>query len=106
MRASHVYGLAQARQRHAQALLIELSVDDFSTDLLSSVKTIMREDFQFGGRGNCPLWIRYRGEEASTDIKLGHDWQVVPSDGLIEKLKDLCGESQVSLLYPEANPYA
>ena len=29
----------------------------------------MREDFQLGGRGNCPLWIRYRGEEASTDIK-------------------------------------
>tara|TARA_B100000767_G_scaffold274291_1_gene306815 strand:+ start:337 stop:3849 length:3513 start_codon:yes stop_codon:yes gene_type:complete len=106
MRANTVYGLAQARQRHAEALLIEFSVDDFNRKLLDSVKKVMHEDVQFNGRGNCPLWIRYRGEEASTDIKLGPDWQVIPSDALIETLKELCGEEQVSLLYPDVNPYS
>ncbi|MDB4453770.1 OB-fold nucleic acid binding domain-containing protein, partial [Pseudomonadales bacterium] len=108
VRVNTVYCLADARQRHAQALLLELDESDFGNGLLKSLQTILTEDFQFSGRGNCPLRIRYSSPNATTDIKLGYDWRVVPSDALIEKLRDTCGEAKVSLMYPDpnANPYA
>jgi len=108
VRVNTVYSLADARQRHAQALLLELDESDFGNGLLKSLQTILTEDFQFSGRGNCPLRIRYSSPNATTDIKLGYDWRVVPSDALIEKLRDTCGEAKVSLMYPDpnANPYA
>ncbi|MDB2409386.1 DNA polymerase III subunit alpha [Pseudomonadales bacterium] len=108
VRVNTVYGLAEARQKHAQALLLELDEGDFGNGLLKSLQGILSEDFQFSGRGNCPLRIRYRNGQAISDIKLGYDWRVVPSDALIEKLRDTCGESKVSVLYPDpnANPYA
>jgi DNA polymerase-3 subunit alpha len=108
VRVNSVYSLADARQRHAQALLLELDESDFGNGLLKSLQTILTEDFQFSGRGNCPLRIRYTSPNATTEIKLGYDWRVVPSDALIEKLRDTCGEAKVSLMYPDpnANPYA
>jgi len=108
VRVNTVYSLADARQKHAQALLLELDESDFGRGFLKSIQTILTEDFQFSGRGNCPLRIRYTSGQATTEIKLGYDWRVVPSDGLIDKLRDTCGEAKVSLMYPDpnANPYA
>lgn len=108
IRGSKVYGLAEARQKHAQAVLLELDQGDFSNGLLKTLQGVLSEDFKMVGRGNCPLRIRYTGETAATDIKLGYDWRVVPSDALIQKLRDTCGEQKVSVMYPDpnANPYA
>ena len=108
IRGNKVYGLAEARQKHAQALLLELDQSDFSNGLLKSLQGILSEDFKVVGRGNCPLRIRYTGSQAATEIKLGYDWRVIPSDTLIQKLRDTCGEHKVSVMYPDpnANPYA
>lgn len=108
VRGAKVYGLSEARQKHAHAVLLELDKQDFGNGLLKDLQSILSEDFRMAGRGDCPLRIRYTGEQASTEIKLGFDWRVVPSDKLIQKLRDTCGEQKVSVMYPDpnANPYA
>ena len=108
IRVNKVYGIADARQKYAESLLLELDYQAFDARTLKSLQKILSEDFKMVGRGSCPVRVSYTGEQAVCDIKLGYDWRVVPSDALIQKLRDVFGESKVNVRYadPNANPYA
>ena len=95
MRANSLRSLAEARQSKVSDLTIEISaetVNDQFTDLLQ--KTLAK-----AGGGSCPVSLIYRQESNSARVRLGENWQVVPSDELLQELRDVIGAEAVSLEY-------
>ena len=95
MRANSLRSLAEARQSKVSDLTIEISaetVNDQFTDLLQ--KTLAK-----AGGGSCPVSLIYRQASNSARVRLGESWQVVPSDELLQELRDVIGAEAVSLEY-------
>ena len=51
------------------------------------------------GGGNCPVSLIYRQPENQARVKLGERWQVLPSDELLQELRDGVGNERVALQY-------
>ncbi len=96
MRAKTVASLDHARQQHASELQVEVRqdlVDDTFTDQLASTLA--------GAQGGvCPVTIVYRQSDNQAAFRLGEKWRVVPSDELLQNLRDFVGREKVSLRYP------
>ena len=95
MRARGVRSLLQARQDYASELTIEVSdemLDPQLTDWLE--KTLAG-----AGGGNCPVSLIYRQAGGKARVKLGERWQVLPSDELLQELRDCVGSDRVALQY-------
>jgi DNA polymerase III subunit alpha len=50
-------------------------------------------------RGSCPVSLLYRQPGNCARIRLGSRWQVVPSDELIQELREVVGAQGVALQY-------
>jgi DNA polymerase-3 subunit alpha len=95
MRAKGVRSLLQARQNYASELTIELR-----SDLLDEKMTDQLEKTLAGaGGGSCPVSLIYRQPRNRARVRLGENWQVVPSDELLQELRDYLGAERVSLQY-------
>ena len=95
MRAKGVRSLLQARQNYASELTIEVRsemMDEKLTDRLE--KTLAG-----AGGGSCPVSLIYRQPRNRARVRLGERWQVVPSDELLQELRDCVGSERVSLQY-------
>lgn len=95
MRANSLRSLTEARQSKVSDLTIEISAEkmnDKITDLLE--KTLTR-----ASGGNCPVSLIYRQPSNSARIRLGDRWQVVPTDELLQELRDVIGTEGVALEY-------
>jgi len=49
--------------------------------------------------GGCPVHVRYRGETAAVELRLGPEWRVHPSDELLRRLQRLFGAEGVEVVY-------
>ena len=95
MRARGVRSLLQARQDYASELTIEVS-----DDMLDSKLTDWLERTLAGaGGGHCPVALIYRQAGGRARVKLGERWQVLPSDELLQELRDCVGSERVALQY-------
>ena len=95
MRASSLRSLVDARQSYASNLTIEVSaerVNDQFADLLEKTLT-------GAGGGRCPVAIIYRQPHNSAQFRLGSRWQVIPSDELLQQLREVVGAEGVVLEY-------
>ena len=95
MRASSLRSLVDARQSYASNLTIEVSaerVNDQFADLLEKTLT-------GAGGGRCPVSIIYRQPHNSAQFRLGSRWQVIPSDELMQELREVVGAEGVALKY-------
>jgi DNA polymerase-3 subunit alpha len=97
MRAKGVRSLLQARQNYASVLTLEVShdiLDEKMTDHLE--KTLAG-----AGGGSCPVSFIYRQARNRARVRLGERWQVVPTDELLQELRDCLGNERVSLEYSQ-----
>jgi DNA polymerase-3 subunit alpha len=95
MRANSLRSLTEARESRVSDLTIEVSADKVNeqfTDLLE--KTLAG-----AGGGSCPVSLIYRQTSNAARIRLGARWQVVPSDELLQALRDVVGAESVALQY-------
>jgi len=95
MRARTVRSLLQARQDYASELTIEVSdemLDPQLTDWLE--KTLAG-----AGGGHCPVSLLYRQAGGKARVRLGERFQVLPSDELLQELRDCVGTERVALQY-------
>jgi len=93
--ADSIYDITEARQKFAQRVEINLQQvngDHTFIQQLNQVLNPFRE-------GVCPVWINYRRDGVMAKFALGNDWQVQPSDELIQRLDKLAGENNVSVIY-------
>ncbi len=95
MRASSVRSLLQARQSYAAALTIELQQEMIDERFAERLEQTLAS----AGGGNCPVSLIYRQPRNRAKIRLGERWQVVPSDELLQALKDCVGSDRVTLEY-------
>lgn len=95
MRASALRSLEAARQSKVTDLTIEVSsekVDEQFADLLERA-------LAGAGGGSCPVSLIYHQPANSARIRLGERWRVVPSDDLLQQLRDVVGAEGVALQY-------
>ena len=95
MRAKGVRSLVQARQNYASALVIEVNREALDEAVADQLELVLTR----AGGGNCPVSLIYHQQRNRARVRLGDQWQVVPSDELLQDLRDCFGNERVSLEY-------
>jgi DNA polymerase-3 subunit alpha len=95
--AKRIIDIAQAREQYARRLLLRwpASVNGDGSRVIAALEQALRPSR--GGR--CAVAIRYAGQDAAAHVVLGEEWQVKPSQDLIERLGQILGRDGVELLY-------
>ena len=78
-----VMDLVHARVSNAHTLLIDLDVRTDALDV-AALKNCLKQNLDSDG---LAVTVRVQIQGASAEIKLGMDWQVVPTDELVAQLK-------------------
>lgn len=113
LRVGDVQGISSARMAFAKNLSIQLSQLQCAEGLIPKIKSLVSENLaneavmvqhQTSPEGNeepkgCKVLIKYERPDARACIELANAWSVEPSDDLIQELKYLVGDEQVSLVY-------
>ena len=95
MRANSLRSLLEARQNYAADLTIEVNAERMDGNFADWLEKILS-----GARGgNCPVSLIYRQPENTARVCLGENWQVVPSDELLQELREAPGTERVFLQY-------
>ena len=97
MRTNTIASVTDARRQRAQAVVLQLCGDDFSSDFSQRLKQALASDIG----GSCPLWVEYRGPSASGRVVLGQSWHIDPSDDCLIRLKQGFGDACVSVRYSD-----
>ncbi|NND67186.1 MAG: DNA polymerase III subunit alpha [Halioglobus sp.] len=95
MRASSLRSLTQARQNYAADLTIEVNAERVDAEFSDQLERTLSGAIG----GNCPVSLIYRQPENSARVRLGDHWQVVPSDELLQELRECPGTERVFLQY-------
>ena len=108
VRGKSVKTLLEARQSHISALRLQLCEADFVEQRAVSNGSYQPQAFDISLKqllepslqgGNTPVLIDYQREGACGQLVLGDQWQVQPSDELIQRLKERFGDGAVSLAF-------
>lgn len=93
--AEKVFDITGAREAFGQALQINLENSDQAQQWVDQLKTTL-SPFRGGALG---LELIYQNQTAKARINLGDDWQVTPSDTLINQLLSIPASATVSIRY-------
>ena len=93
--AESVLSLDQAREQLAKRLVIEISAERAANGFIDD----LREHLSGQSGGPCPVAIDYSHDDAKACIRLGKQWDVHPTDGLIERMREKFGSAAVRLEY-------
>jgi len=95
LRAQSIQTLEQARIQHAKAILLHISADHITPEMLRELEQTL---LPYQG-GNCPVYVDYFHNNQSTRILMGEKWAVTPHHALIDALCLLLSEDGVSVGY-------
>jgi DNA polymerase III subunit alpha len=95
MRANSLRSLAAARQSRVSALTIEVRAEHVNEQFTQ----LLEKTLAAAGGGSCPVALLYRQPRNQACITLGPQWQVVPSDELLQELRAVVGADGVALKY-------
>ena len=95
MRAKGVRSLLQARQSYASELTIEINQDMLGAGVTDQLEKTLAG----AGGGSCPVSLIYNQARNRARVRLGERWQVVPSDELLQELREFVGNERVVLQY-------
>jgi len=105
LRAERVYTMEEARQRFGNGVLVDLSAIPESRTL-ADLPTRLRACLEphRSTRSGCPVELLYataprEGVRARGRIRLGPEWQVKPSDDLLERLRAEFSDARITLNY-------
>ena len=98
LKIERIYTIEEARRRFAQSLLID-SLACAKNELVPRLRKCLSPHRR--AEAGCPVAIVYRATEAQAQaqILLGPQWQVSPSDELLNTLRGEFGAEQVGLRY-------
>ncbi len=106
VRGKGVKTLLDARQSHIRALELSLQESDFNATARPGSKDAfsqqLRNLLETSLNGRCPILINYQRPGAKGRVKLGEQWNIQPSDELIQRLKDRFGDHSVKLNFGDS----
>ncbi len=92
MTAVQLYTIPDARLRFARCL--ELRLQPNNQEILPSIQALLKA---YAGR--CAVQVSYANDHAKAQLSLAQQWQITPSDELINLLINLLGDEQVLMRY-------
>lgn len=95
VRASSVRSIDEARQSYASRLTLRVNAERFDDHFTTRLEQILAG----AAGGRCPVSIDYLQQSNRARVHLSERWRVVPSDELIQILRDELGHEQVALEY-------
>ncbi len=95
VRASSVRSIDEARQSYASRLTLQVSGDNVDERFAEQLERILID----AGGGRCPVSMVYLQPNNRARIDFGERWRVVPSDELLQALRDELGPERVALEY-------
>ena len=93
--AEKLFDLPQARAAYAKGLVVRIDAARFANGGITELQRLLETH----RNGRCPVFIEYRGGEASGRLRLGDAWRVDLSDALLETLRALFAGGQVTIDY-------
>lgn len=93
--AEKVFDITGAREAFGQALQINVDNSEQAQQWVEQLKTTL-SPFRGGALG---LELNYQNQTAKARINLGDDWQVTPSDTLINQLLSIPASASVTIRY-------
>lgn len=93
--AEKVFDITGAREAFGQALQINIENKEQAQQWVEQLKTTLTP-FRGGALG---LELMYQNQTAKARINLGDDWQVTPSDTLLNQLASIPGSLAVTMRY-------
>ncbi|EED34622.1 DNA polymerase III, alpha subunit subfamily, putative [Luminiphilus syltensis NOR5-1B] len=95
LRVKSVRSLEQAREGRITAMLVRMDRAQLDSGLRQSLRELL---LKYRG-GECPICIDYQQPLGQARIRLGSQWQVTPTDSLLDDLRGTLGNDNVELLY-------
>ncbi len=95
VRARELYGIDEARERHARALCLHVSAGAAGNGFIENLEETLHPFRE----GSTPVRIDYRGPGGSATLSLGDDWRIHPTDELLHRLRHLAGEQAIEIRY-------
>ncbi|MDP6375407.1 MAG: DNA polymerase III subunit alpha [Pseudomonadales bacterium] len=99
LRVEDVLSIADARQRHARSLRIDICGSPPDQDLTGTLKALLEPHRE--STGGCPVALEMRVPGAEGRVLLGPEWRVQASDELLRQLYREFGRDRVGLSYPD-----
>ncbi len=93
--ARELHGIDDARERFARQLRLSINGSAAGNGFVDHLRDTLRPFRE----GHTPVAVDYRGAEATARLRLGEEWQVHPTDELIQRLRQLAGDSGVEVEY-------
>jgi DNA polymerase-3 subunit alpha len=93
--AEKVFDITSAREIYGRALRLQVKTVEATDNWIEQLRTVLTP-FKGGGVG---LELNYHNGTATTLISLGEEWQITPSDTLMQQLSHLLGPGQVKMRY-------
>ena len=94
VRAKKALNLIDARSYYARRLLLDLSCHQVDREFHSKMSGLLGQH-----PGRLPVQVNYSREDASASLQLGEQWNVSPSDELVQGIKQWLGKESAKVEY-------
>ena len=95
MRAKEIYDISQARERFAKNLSVTVDTNHAANGFIADLQRVLTPFKE----GSCPVVVDYHKVDACAEIPLGDEWQVHPTDELLNRLRETVGDKKVNIVY-------
>lgn len=93
--AQKIYDIEKARERFAKRVDIKLLPDQAANGFMNGLADVLKPFTE----GDCPVWVHYKTDDAVATLALDENWNVQPTDELINRLQNLIDDESVKILY-------
>jgi len=93
--ADELFDIEQARSNLARHMQIRLRSETLNESFVGNLRQILAPNQE----GQCGVGFEYQGQSGSCQIDVAHDWRIIPSKFMLEKLEVLVGQGNIRLIY-------
>ncbi|WAJ72360.1 DNA polymerase III subunit alpha [Catenovulum adriaticum] len=95
MTAKRMQDIVQLREKHVKSVSVNLVQNNLPANAIEQ----LTEKLTPYKEGVTPVIFNYLRDNAKAEIKVGVQWYVTPADSLLYDLRQIVGETQVSLVF-------
>src|SRR5690554_1653078 len=94
MRAETIANLLEMRSRSQRKVCIHIDADNWHSSSRAMLESLLIDDAEQG----CEVSIRYTQGSLQAQLRLGHQWRILPDEETLLQLKRVFGMESVSFI--------